>query len=84
MTETEYDIIDQLYFVTSYEDLLSETGMTNETIKNPLWSMVQKDWIKCLSNPETEVFPNLDEFDSNYSNYHYLATKKGLFKHNTT
>ena len=82
MTEKEYEIIDQLYFVTSFEDLLLSTGMSNKTIGPSLWSLIQKGWVKCLSDPETEVYPDQDEFGSDYGNYHYLATKKGLFEHN--
>jgi hypothetical protein len=82
MTATEFEIIDQLYFVTSYADLIIQSELANETIEKSLWSLIQKGWVKCLSDPETEVFPSYEEFGSEFSNYHYLATKKGLFEHN--
>ena len=82
MTDEEFDIIDQLYFVIGYTELTHEISMLSSEMSEILWNLIEKGWVKCLSNPETEVWPNKDQFATNYSNYYYLATKKGLFKHN--
>ena len=82
MTDLEFEIIDQLYFVTAYPDLLREVDLSDEIVRNVLWDLMNKGWVKCFVNPEKEVSVDKDEYKANYSNYHYLASKKGLFEHN--
>ena len=82
MTDEEYEIIDQLYFVVGYAELAGTATLQPVVIRQVLWDIIEKGWVKCLSGPETEIWPDEDEFARNYSNYYYLATKKGLFKHN--
>ena len=82
MTEDEFEIIDQLYFVSSYQELAQSSQMDAELIQLALWNLMEKGWVKCLNNPETEIWPDQNDFAANYSKYYYLATKKGLFKHN--
>ena len=82
MTDLEFEILDQLYFVTPFQAIADESGLSSSVVKSVLWTMISKGWVKCLSNPELEVQIDHDEFRLNYSKYHYLATKKGLFEHN--
>jgi hypothetical protein len=82
MSEAEFIILDQLYFVSSYKDVSDACGLDERSFADTLWGLINKGWVKCLSDPENEVEIEEDEFKSNYSNYHYLASKKGLLVHN--
>ena len=54
MTEFEFDIIDELYFLQSYEYLLRTLKARDEILKQALLGLVQKGWIKCYSSPAEE------------------------------
>ncbi|GAB4238954.1 MAG: hypothetical protein Tsb0034_14860 [Ekhidna sp.] len=82
MTNLEYDIIDELYFVTSYHDVKQNTGFDDATLKGAL--------IKLLNDGLIRVYTSVDEaseledvnMDAHFQSYYYLASKKGLFEHN--
>jgi len=82
MTDEEFDIIDELYFVTPYTGLKEETGLSDTQLRNNLLHLVNKGWVRVYKsvNEESEV-QQLD-LESNYQSYFYLASKKGLFEHN--
>ena len=82
MTDLEYDVIDNLYFVTSYGSLKEELSFDDRVLMQLLWRLMEKRWVKCLRDPESEIWPDHHEFELNFSDYHYLATKEGLFLHN--
>ncbi len=82
MTDVEYDILDELYFVQSFVFLLKELGMSEHSLKKNLGTMIEKGWIKCFRQDNTEVFGEALAFDQNYREYLYLATKRGLMAHN--
>lgn len=82
MTDIEFDLLDQLYFVQTFEELLNELQITDETLKVLLIDMVQKGWVKVLvKQTDEEIVDNT--WITNCSSFFYLATKKGLFAHNT-
>ncbi len=80
MDEMEYDLLDELYFVISYEELSSNIDFEEEQIQKTLISLASKGWIRIYENSDKE----LDDFDliSNFKSYYYLASKKGLLAHN--
>ncbi|MEP5612370.1 MAG: hypothetical protein ABJP45_08975 [Cyclobacteriaceae bacterium] len=80
MDEAEFDLLDELYFVTSFSELRANTEMSETKIQNTLVSLASKGWICVYENSEEEVA----EFDliSNFKSYFYLASKKGLLAHN--
>ena len=82
MTDQEFDVLDELYFVQSYEFLVSEVDLEFEEIKEALQSLLEKKYIKCLSSMDEEVFEQELDFENNYASYFYLATKAGLLVHN--
>jgi len=82
MTDVEYDILDELYFVQSFVFLLKELGMSEHSLKKNLGTMIEKGWVKCFRQDNTEVFGEALAFDLNYRGYLYLATKRGLMAHN--
>ncbi|MEY5046862.1 MAG: hypothetical protein RLZZ175_221 [Bacteroidota bacterium] len=82
MTNNEFDILDELYFVCTFDDLVQKLDLSEDEIKNTLLVLLQKEWIRCLEN-EVEIAVSLDEYLVGYKKYTYIASKKGLFAHNT-
>jgi transcription initiation factor IIE alpha subunit len=82
MTDLEFDILDELYFVIAYDDLQKILGIDDEELKQALINLHQKGWIKCFDNISEEL--SLDEVDlkHSYRHYFYLASKEGLMAHN--
>lgn len=84
MTETEYEIIDELYFVTPYQQLSAALVLTDEELGRSLQDLVARGYVKCFyPDPDTEVEFNEATFSKNYQNYYFLATKAGLMGHNS-
>lgn len=82
MTDLVFAILDELYFISTFQELCEKTSIDESLLKLELWNLIEKEWIKCLEN-EQEMTVSLAEYDSNFKNYHYIASKKGLFAHNT-
>lgn len=80
MTDLEFDILDELYFVTSFDELVQSSDLSVADLIMGLGSLYEKRWIKILKTHDEEVF-NAD-LTVNYHNYFYLATKQGLLAHN--
>ncbi len=83
MTETEFDVLDELYFLTAYQSLVQRVEITEDKLKETLKLLLEKGWIKCYSSPMDEMEFQKMEFERDYLNYHYLATKAGLLAHNS-
>ncbi|MDH5609931.1 MAG: hypothetical protein OEY56_10655 [Cyclobacteriaceae bacterium] len=81
MTDQEYDILDELYFVTSFSQLKRKIQLPDDQIKNILEAMYKRDWIRVLSGPDHEVPGSELDLEQYFHNYYYLATKKGLIAH---
>lgn len=83
MTDEEFDIIDEIYFVTSYRDLKEASGLDDEILKSSLVSMVKKGWVRTYRNVNESSEISKIDLEENFRDYFYLASKKGLFEHNT-
>ncbi len=83
MTELEYEILDELYFVISFEDLKLKLSLEEAELKHALSSLLQQNYVKCFGNVSDEIPPEQLDFENKYRIYHYLASKEGLFAHNT-
>jgi hypothetical protein len=82
MSDTEFDLLDELYFVQAYDFIKESLKWEDELLLETLNSLYQSGMIKCLSAPDTERFDQVDLFKEG-KNLFYLATKKGLMAHNT-
>lgn len=82
MSDREFDLLDELYFVQNYDFIRESLGWEEELLLATLNSLYQGGMIKCLSAPDTERFDVVDIFTEG-KNLFYLATKKGLMAHNT-
>jgi hypothetical protein len=47
-----------------------------------LRSLMGKGWVKCLHTQTDEEIYDLENFEEEFKNYNYLATKAGLLAHN--
>ena len=83
MSDQEFDILDELYFVTPFEQLQKTLGMAEPDLKTALETLISKGWVKCFHAGSVEIVTNEMNFEAEYRNYHYLATKAGLFAHNS-
>lgn len=82
MTNQEYDILDELYFLTSFQFLQENVGAKSLKLEQILWKLIVKDWVLCHQDGDVEITPTKTKFESEFGNYHYLASKKGLLAHN--
>lgn len=83
MTDLEYLVLDELYFVQEFQSLFQACEVSEEDLVLTLVSLKAKEWIKVLSDVDDEAKEPL-ELSTEYANYFYLATKKGLLAHNST
>ena len=82
MSEAEFDVLDELYFVQPYRHLLAELEMEDAELKSVLMSLIDKGWVKCFLSMEEEALSQALQMDTKYREYFYLATKAGLMTHN--
>jgi len=82
MTDEEFEILDELYFVQKYEYLLAELNLTKDALVQNLINLYHKGWIKILSDVDLEATKD-QVAAANLENYYFLATKKGLLAHNS-
>ncbi len=82
MSNEEFDLLDELYFVQNYDFIKESLGWDDELLLATLNSLYQSGMIKCLISPDTERFDSVDIFSEGKILF-YLATKKGLMAHNT-
>jgi DNA-binding Lrp family transcriptional regulator len=83
MTDKEFEILDILYFTVPFEELQNELGWDEETVKSEVYKLIEKGWVKCLAKVSEEEVEDFSRFKNEYKNYNYLATKEGLFAHNS-
>jgi hypothetical protein len=84
MTENEFAIMDELYFVTSYPDLKSTSALSDQELCTALRDLIAKGYVKILyPDPDTEYGYNEATFGNHCQDYFYLATKAGLVVHNS-
>lgn len=83
MSDLEFDILDQLYFVIGLEELSNEMQMSADELWISLQKMIEKGWVKVmLYQSDEEVELSQVSVTSLYQ-YVFLATKKGLLAHNS-
>ncbi len=82
MTDLEFTVLDELYFVQSFSDLRESTGLSDEHLLATLKDLSDRGWIKVLEGLDDEVVGPID-WVVKFEQYYYLASKKGLMAHNT-
>lgn len=84
MSDLEYDVLDELYFVQSYAQLRDTLKWDDNMLKSTLESLLRKDWIRCYSSPTEELLGDQIDLETGFHTYYYLASKSGLFAHNSS
>ncbi len=82
MTDEEFDVLDELYFVYSFDHVKNELEWDDKALIKVLKLLVEKGWVRCFINAHDELQVNEVDIDSNFNQYFYLASKAGLFAHN--
>jgi hypothetical protein len=81
MNDHEFDLLDDLYFVNSYENLKINLQWDHQKIRQTLLSLIEKDWIRIYKSGNEEIQFDDSDFEANHRLYFYLANKKGLLAH---
>ncbi len=83
MTDAEFEVMDELYFVISFENLKQKLDLSEMELKDILGHLVAKNYVKCFKSVSDELPHEAVDFERSYRIYHYLASKEGLFAHNS-
>lgn len=80
MDDVEFDVLDELYFVISYDELRSNAGLPDDELQDVLIKLVAKQWVRVYKSADEEI----DDYNlsADFKSYYYLASKKGLLAHN--
>jgi hypothetical protein len=81
MSDEEFDLLDELYFVQPFSYLQETLGWDDLPLLETLASLYKEGFIKCLSSPDQERFDQVKIVEEGKTLY-FLATKKGLMAHN--
>ena len=84
VTDPEFDLLDELYFVTPFRTLLQKTGLPAAELENQLRSLLEQGLIRSYwPDPDTELAYETTSFGAIARDAAYLASKEGLLQHNT-
>jgi hypothetical protein len=83
MTDLEFDIMDELYFITDFQELKKNFSREESELVNILYALIQKGWVKCLEKETDRELETCANFHTEYQKYNYLASKAGLLAHNS-
>lgn len=81
MSDLEFDILDELYFLIHFDELKKSLSLSDEDLKPILAKMVRKNWLRCYEEPDVELDAANIDMEINYRKYYYLASKEGLKAH---
>lgn len=81
MTQAESEVLDNLYFISSFKELKESIDMDEMKLKAVLEKLILKEWVSVYADPEEDPLPGLGDFGIHYRNYFYLSTRKGMLAH---
>ncbi|TAF73463.1 MAG: hypothetical protein EAZ53_12425 [Bacteroidetes bacterium] len=82
MTDLEFDILDELYFVTSYAELQKKTMLDANLLSQNLIQLIKIEYVNYFLLADGVQNPTID-LNTSISKLYFLASKKGLFAHNS-
>jgi hypothetical protein len=84
INDLQFNILDALYFVEPYQNILDEVEEPEPVIRDELRSMIDKGWVHVMAfDEEKGDYVKSPIYDTdNMQDYAYLASKKGLLRHN--
>lgn len=83
MTSEEFDVLDELYFLTDLKDLTSSLEMESGLVLPIIFNLYSKGWVVVMAGDERIAGLTWEDFQDRAEGHSYLATKSGLFAHNS-
>jgi hypothetical protein len=85
LTDLEFLILDEVYFVTSYSTILQNIGSGAEEFRKTLIGLLEKQLVSQMKyNNDLKDFDKLESPDlSALSESSFVATRQGLLIHNS-
>ena len=81
MTDAEFDILDELYFVISFEDLQNQLNMDEMDLIEHLRTIFEKGWVRVFDDPDSAA--DVPFSTVSITSAFLLASKSGLKAHNS-
>lgn len=84
LTDLQFQILDSVYFVESFENIREEADATLPVIVAEMRYLIDKGWMQVMQfDEEKDDYVRTAIFDTDHlEEYHFLATRDGLMKHN--
>jgi len=83
MNEQEIDLMDELYFVQSYDEVKNAIEWDDKMLQKHLLGLYENEYVKMLINHDEDYQGNTNDINSiPWKDLYFLATKKGLLEHN--
>lgn len=82
MTDIEYEIIDELYFLTSFADLKSTFNQGDVDLEEMIWRLISKGWVRMTDKNDNEIQTVESDFHRQKDQFYFIVTKSGLLAHN--
>jgi hypothetical protein len=85
LTEVEYDILNVVYFVETYDKILEEVNYPANIVADSVKFLIRMKYISPMRlDPKTKDYVRSFMYDSdNMRAYRYIITREGLEAHNT-
>lgn len=80
MNDEEFDVLDELYFIISFDDLLEHSDLDRDALHRILIELKRKEWVRVYREQNEEIVDT--DLEADFESYFYLASKKGLMAHN--
>ena len=84
LNDIQFQILDAVYFVEPFDRIIEEVEATRPVIIAEIRTLLVRDWIQVMVfDEEKNDYQRTAIFDNDHmEEYYFLATKKGLLKHN--
>ena len=84
MNDAEFDLLDELYFVTPFRLLVERTGRPAAELLAVLGPLLEQGLVRYYwPDPDTELAYEPTSFGALGRDASYLASKEGMLQHNT-
>ncbi|BDC99640.1 hypothetical protein [Persicobacter psychrovividus] len=77
MSDIENEILEELFFVISYNELLEEVGCAERDLEQGLLSLIQREWVKAFSEIDGEPL-EIAYIEDHMKTLYFLASKQGM------
>lgn len=85
LSDIEYDILNAIYFVEPFQNILDECRAPEKIVADVLKQLIAKKYVTPMQfDEQKQEYIRTYFYDSDDMHaYHYLATKEGLMIHNS-